>query len=93
MDANNFNKALERFARKTIPQAIERVVDGNAEKLLERLRANSPVVTGRLRDSWSVRYIGEGLSRRAVISNSVPYATAVDSKHGIVETSIEEAKE
>ena len=77
MSPADFNRALDRFAQKTLARATEHTVRQSGERLLERIRENTPVRTGAARDAWTMRIEGSGFSARVVISNPRPPETAV----------------
>lgn len=98
MSPTDFNRALDRFAQKTLARATEHTVRQSGERLLAQIRENTPVRTGAARDAWTMRIEGSGFSARVVISNPLPYVvdlehgTSTQAPQGIVGVSIEEVR-
>lgn len=69
----------DQFAKK-LAKAVENRTDAKARELFLRIKANTPVDTGAARDAWELRFEGDGFSRRAVISNPLPYVAELE--HG-----------
>lgn len=54
MAITGFTAALSVYARKTLPEELNRRKQALAEKALERLVRKTPVDTGRARGNWTV---------------------------------------
>lgn len=54
MAITGFTAALSVYARKTLPEELNRRKQALAEKALERLVRKTPVDTGRARGNWTI---------------------------------------
>lgn len=98
MDLSSFRASLRRFAKKTLPEAVERKVDALGAELLQRVKEKTPIDTGTAREAWTLTKEGEGFRRKATLSNPLPYVKELEQGSsnqaplGMVAVSIEEMK-
>ena len=92
VNAKELEKYLENFdvATKEFDDFLKQFLQEMAERVIRKVKPDTPVDTGALRSSWSLgKVMGSGTDIFIVIYNPMDYASAIEYGHRIVVDGVE----